>query len=85
MYLKYLTREPINDGRLIRLSGFCRVTRQPYSVIVKPDDLKKYEEHEIPVQRAFPYLKAADREFLISGCSPTGWKELFGSDEEEDV
>lgn len=85
MYLKFLTREPVNEGRLIRLSGFCRITQQPYSVIVKPDDLKKYEEEGVYIQAAFPYLKAEQREFLISGCSPTGWQQLFGSANTEEI
>jgi hypothetical protein len=41
----------------------------------------------VKAREAFPELAKEDREFLISGTSPEGWKMLFGctreSDEEE--
>lgn len=34
------------------------------------------------IQVALPELNADDREFLISGFSPNGWKEIYGTDDE---
>jgi hypothetical protein len=33
-------------------------------------------------QRAFPGLSLAEREFLISGCTPACWDSIFPEEEE---
>jgi hypothetical protein len=33
------------------------------------------------VQDAFPHLSADDREFLLTGATPTEWQTHFGDDE----
>lgn len=64
-------------------SGPCIKTGEEYSVSVKAPDLYKYHQGEY-IQNAFPYLSTDDREFLMSGYSPKGWKEIFGNEEEEE-
>ena len=34
------------------------------------------------VQNAFPQLNADEREFLMTGCTPEEWDEMFGEEEE---
>ena len=36
------------------------------------------------MQECFPYLGAAEREFLMSGICGQCWNEMFGDDEEEE-
>lgn len=33
------------------------------------------------IQKAFPMLNAAEREFIISGVTPEEWNAVFGPDE----
>lgn len=64
--------------------GPCVVTGKEQRVTVKAPDLFRYRQGGY-VQDCFPYLSKEDREFLISGTSGEGWKELFGNpDEDED-
>jgi hypothetical protein len=65
------------DGRL-ELKGPCTVTKKPYSVIVSEEAAVNYYELGMKAQNAFPELSAEQREFLISGVSPEGWKQVFG-------
>ncbi len=69
------TREP--DGQ-IRLEGPCWVTKKLYSVTVSEESAVKYFYGDVLAQNAFPDLSTGQREFLISGTSPEGWKQLFG-------
>lgn len=64
-------------------TGPCIVTGKPYSVTVKAAELYAYRRGEL-AQNAFKSLKADDREFLISGSSPEGWKQMWGSEEDEE-
>ena len=36
------------------------------------------------VQVAFPQLSSSEREFLISGITPTEWNDTFGEEENDD-
>lgn len=58
-------------------TGPCFVLRTPYSVTVPAEGLFAYNQGA-KIQDAFPDLSVEDREFLISGTSPEGWKLLFG-------
>lgn len=67
-----------NPDGSVNVSGHCVFTGTPYIVRNIPkDQWLRYLGGEL-VQRAFPTMSADDREFLISGISPTGWKETFG-------
>jgi hypothetical protein len=43
--------------------------------------IKAYRAGE-HIQDAFPFLKAEEREFLISGITPAEWKATFGEEPE---
>jgi hypothetical protein len=69
------------DGR-IRLTGPCVVTGLEHSVVVSRDGLLAYFEQGVTAREAFPELPKEEREFLISGTSPNGWRMLFGTAED---
>ncbi len=66
------------DGRLL-LVGPCTVTKKLYSVVVSDQAVINYYQLGMKAQDAFPELPADQREFLISGVSPEGWKQIFGN------
>ena len=57
-------------------TGACMITGETYSVTVKGEDLFKYRQGAL-LQDAFPTLDPSDREFLLTGVSPKGWKKLY--------
>lgn len=64
-------------------TGPCVGTGKPYSVTVPAEGLYAYNQGAY-IQEAFPDMSSGDREFLISGFSPEGWKLTFGSEDDED-
>jgi len=62
--------------------GRCVVTGKEQRVTVKAQDLFRYRQGGY-IQECFPYLSKGDREFLISGTSDEGWKQLFGDPDED--
>lgn len=83
-----LTATPvIDDGDeiiitgLVLIGGYCVVTHKLYvAPEVKANDLADYLAMRKYARDAFPYLSPEDREFIISGTSPEGWKRLFALD-----
>lgn len=65
----------VKPGWLI-ISGNCVFTGVGYAVGVKEVEWEAYRAGAM-AQDAFPTLPIGDREFLISGISPTGWDEAF--------
>ena len=64
-----------------RILGKCVVTGDLYAVecdaLVLLDYMLQLAEDKAPlIQRVFPEMKSEDREFLISGISPEGWKRM---------
>ena len=60
--------------------GPCIVTGKMYRTSeFSYDDYETWKEGVV-IQKALPYLNEGDREFLISGLSPDGFKELCGED-----
>lgn len=49
---------------------------------VTPEQLARWRAGEV-AQHVFPTLTAADREFIISGCTPADWLAIYGPEEEE--
>jgi len=76
-----------NGKHTYTFTGPCFHTGKPYSVSVPAAGLFKYRNGAY-IQDAFPEVSKEDREFLMSGYSPEGWKQLFGSledfEDEED-
>ena len=48
---------------------------------VTNSQLKRYEEGSELVQSIFPNMNVDEREFLISGVTPTEWAKSFGKEE----
>jgi hypothetical protein len=71
------------DGR-IRFSGPCVVTGKLFSVVVSQQGAHNYFEENALAQDAFPELSHEEREFLISGVSPEGWRQLFNGESRSD-
>ena len=71
-----LNVELIGDS-MARVTGPCKFTGEEYNCVVPADGLARFIEGE-HAQDALPSISADDREFLISGISPTGWKQAFG-------
>ncbi len=69
----------IGDKLLIR--GYCRVTKAEHHVTVNANGLQRWLVGNELIQLALPDLSPEDREFLITGTSPSGWDVLFGLDE----
>ena len=78
-----LLRRIDNGDGTITLYGPCAVTGENYSVTVKAENLAAYDAGEY-VQRAFPDLSKDDREFIISGTSPQGWRLTFTEEAAEE-
>ena len=72
--------ETFENGHEYVFTGPCVVTGKPYTVKVKGEDLYRYRNGAY-IQNAFQYLSPDDREFLMTGISPEGWKETFREEE----
>lgn len=60
--------------------GECIVTKENYRTSeFSVEDYTKWKSGML-IQNALPYLNEGDREFLISGLSPKGFKQLCGDD-----
>lgn len=52
---------------------------------ITQEDLDRYEQVSgLLVQAVFPKLSSSEREFLISGITPTEWNDTFGEEENDD-
>ena len=60
-------------------TGPCRVTGKPYTLTIHGSELFDLNQG-LPVQDALRSLDADQREFVMSGTSPEGWKKIFGED-----
>ena len=76
--------DPAKEGYTL-VTGRCQMNGKEHTVSVPTAGIFKWNDG-MHIQDAMPETSAEDREFLISGISPTGWTEMFGSgeDEEED-
>lgn len=67
--------EAFNPHRFI-YTGQCRVNNSLYTVEIPAEELYAYRQGAM-AQDAFKSLSADEREFLISGSTPSGWFEMF--------
>lgn len=75
-------KEVVKPEHAYIYTGRCMATGKTYSVTVPAAQLFKYRQGA-KIQEAFPDMPEGDREFLISGYSPEGWKQIFGEDPNE--
>lgn len=68
------------DPHVYIFTGPCLVTGEQYTVRVPAEELYAYNKGA-KIQDAMPSVSEDDREFLISGYSPEGWKAVFGEPE----
>lgn len=73
---------PESHSHTARIIGKCVVTGSLHAVECDAVKLLEYqlqiaEDREPLIQKVFPDMDAADREFLISGISPEGWKRMY--------
>lgn len=66
-----------NGDGTTRVSGKCAFTGEFYECTVPTEGLARFLAGE-HAQVVMPTVSADDREFLISGISPDGWKKTFG-------
>ena len=59
----------------------CGIT---YQIIADKDDIVRWQSGSGYIQDILGYLSAAERELLISGTCDNCWKNMFGSNDEED-
>lgn len=76
MWKKNLQIEQLSDGTS-RVSGNCVFTGESYECRIPTAGLQAWQSGT-PIQRALPEVPAEEREFLISGISPLGWRKTFG-------
>ncbi len=67
----------VNSDGTTTIKGKCVFIGIEHSVTVDSAGYLKWEAGEL-IQKALGSISADDREFLISGISPEGWKKTFG-------
>jgi hypothetical protein len=60
------------DGDMVTYEGPCVVTKEIYKVTVPKAAVDAWNRG-MRIQVAMPGVSPGDREFLMSGISPTGW------------
>jgi hypothetical protein len=75
-------QQVIVEGDEAVVTGNCTITGRPHSIRVPLEGLVAWEKGAL-IQHALPTVSLEDREFLISGTSPEGWRIMFPEEEEE--
>jgi len=70
------TTKDLGDGTTL-VQGNCVFTGEAYACLVPTAGLQRWRDGEL-IQRALPSVSPENREFIISGISPTGWDRQFG-------
>jgi hypothetical protein len=73
-----LFKRELDNGRTL-VFGKCVFSGEDYSVEVPSAELNRYLAGDL-AQEAMPSLSTEEREFIISGISPAGWKKAFGEE-----
>ena len=73
------------EERNIKIQARCRCCDGITELLVTQKDLNEYfSSNRRHIQDIFPYLRAEERELLISQICPKCWNDMFGSDEEDE-
>lgn len=73
-----------NTNGLTVVGKKCHVTGKYYTVTMPTEQWHDWMNGML-IQKAMPALSADQREFLISGTSPEGFKILFPKESEDDA
>ena len=68
--------EDYTPEHVYKFTGPCAITGKPHTVVLSAEGLYRYNNGAF-VQDAFPKLTSEDREFVISGVTPEGWKKTI--------
>ena len=49
---------------------------------VTEEQMTRYAQKDGLVQHIFPNLNPDEREFIMTGCTPQEWTDMFGDDED---
>lgn len=72
-----MSKVPTEISKVSIISG----RKHTRTIVLDPADLERWQNSEVLIQHAMPYLSADDREFLISGATPDEWHSVFGDDD----
>ena len=80
MATSYATTKIGDKLELVRASDF---TGEVNSMIlnVTEKQIDDYFNDKGYIQTIFPDLRAGEREFIKTGCTPDEWKKIFGEEE----
>jgi hypothetical protein len=65
------------DGNKVKIWGKCEVTGRYFEMFAPTDEFYAYLQGNMIISKALKSVPAEEREFLLSGTSPEGWKVLF--------
>lgn len=73
----------MSGERNVKLQVRCRCcNKMNYLEVTEESAIEYMKPNRRHVQDIFPYLKAEERELLISHTCPKCWEDMFGGDEE---
>ena len=78
---------PLNDIVAFHEDGTATITKRSIvtgmthsrTVVMTKEQYESWTNRGVLVQNAFPELSVDEREFLMTGITPTEWKHTFGS------
>ena len=71
-----------NQDGTVTVSGSCQITGSRYSATVPKTGYDAWRTGT-RIQHALPDVSKEDREWLVSGISPEGWRLAIGDDEDD--
>ena len=69
--------------KITRTSQATGITRE-MELDITDEQILKYEEGEL-IQKAFPNLTPAEREFIMTGITEDEWKDIFGGFDDDNL
>ena len=65
------------SNRKVRIFGKCEVTDENFEMFVPTDQFYRYLQQDCSISVSLPSVPKEEQEFILSGTSPAGWKELW--------
>ena len=76
-----ITEEMLANGDM-KIEGKCISTKEPHEIIIPKASIEGYYKWRYdrePLTKTLPNMSRDDREFLITGYTPKGWAQDFGT------